>query len=309
MPNIITSNHGSATHVEDILNYIYTGLRNVGANVIYSTDAYSQTGINIILENSLSDFYKKIAELKIKNKYSKLFVIVTERINNGIFNTAATNSSDATESNHYQNLKYWENRTFEFLKLLPHIDGFICLSEILVKEYAIFGKKIFFLGYAHPLKHNPINQLEPDQQDIDVLFAGSLTPYRKKIINELHEEGFKVQTLEMLPEYLRNHFQSRAKITAGLKLSQNTNTLSKSRAYYCLINKIPHLFENVDDNTDLNPYINFCEKNTSFTDSIIEYIRNNKKYPAHLFKKFENETRDKYSDIFSKLTNFLNKME
>jgi len=231
-------------------------------------------------------------------------VIVTELLTDGGFNPSNEKTED--KSAHYSNLDYWKNRTAEFFNLLPHVDGLISVSEALTESYRHLNKRLFYLPLAAPGNHIPLGGLASQDKDIDVIFTGSLTPYRTKILQELSAHGLNVFNLGVgTPEFLRHHYFARSRLSVGLRLSTETLILSKFRAWFHLVNRIPHLFEPTPDKTDLDEYIHFCDPGRPFAEQCVELARSGQSFPHELFTRFRESKRLNHLEIFSGLKRFL----
>jgi len=311
--NILTGNHGSAVQVEDILEYVRQGLISQDLRVSYSDVGYLTSGVNIILECNNADFNSSITQIRKRSPQSKLFIITSERLTPSGFNSANTATQKIKDEGdqdaghwHYDNREYWEKRTQEFMDMLPVVDGLILNSEDSFIEYQKLGKPMYYLPLSHPNK--PIRH-EPNSnsvKDIDLLFTGTVTPYRESLIKKFESRGIKVWALgSASPDYLRKDYFRRAKISVGMNLSAEAELLSKYRAYYYLVHRIPHVFERAKLKTDLDPYINFAEPGDAFVQACIRLLSGRSTFPTHLFDDFANAKELNHQTIFSQLKTFL----
>jgi hypothetical protein len=304
MINVLTHNHGNCVHVQDQLEYVVDGLRSVNCRAGYSDLRYGVDAINIVLEGSYGTFSEQVADARRHNPNSRLFMIVTEVLSDEGFNSANARHEDKHQL--YSNRKYWSERTQDFYKILPALDGIITVSEELSVGYARLDTPAFYLPLAAPPRHVPIERFPREEQDIDVIFTGTLTGYRKQIIKQLEGRGLSVVHLSpKTPDFLRRHYFQRAKLSIGLKLEPDTRILSKFRAHYHLVNHIPHLFEFTAGATDLHQFINFCRDSDRFVETCVQMVRNNPPFPEGIFSSYETSEALNHQRIFRDLKNFL----
>jgi hypothetical protein len=88
-------------------------------------------------------------------------------------------------------------------------------------------------GYARDLED--IQHRAFPCKDIDVLFFGSVTPYRSQILNTL--QGMRVATFEFGPSAFRNDMIARAKLNVSLHATPQTDYFPQPRTAYLLNNK------------------------------------------------------------------------
>ncbi|AON55444.1 hypothetical protein EJD96_15805 [Herbaspirillum seropedicae] len=309
MINIITKNHGGAVHVQEHFEYIRCGLNYVGENVKYShgidgDPLWLEDGVNVVLECfEEGEMIVELIKLKLRFPKSKLIVVVTEMLKDGIFNSAM---APAQAEGHYSDLSYWQIRSYNFYQLIPYIDGLVLYAEALIPGYKEFGKPIFYLPLAAP-PGQPLRQHFPlKDKNIDAVFSGSITPTRAELIERLRTRNYKVVALpSKTPEYIRDSYYARSKLVLGPKLGPETTLLSKWRAYYVLVNRHTHIFEQVSEQTDLDEYVYFANPRRTFVDECIDLIEHPDSFPLSRFNHFKESPELNYVDIFLKLKQFL----
>ena len=318
MINIIYGNHGLAIHMQDILEYIRMGLAVNNFDVKYSYSNYETEAINIAVEGSASTdtkdgdlFWDHIVLHRKSHPNSRLYILTTEVLNDSGFNSANSSLANNDKGHlHYDNRPYWIARTITFLQALPYTDGLILNGEYSIAEYAKISKRYFYLPLSAPsdssIAGRQFGSKNKGHKDIDILFTGTITPYREAILSNLKSYGLSVHKLEPhTPDYIRQDFFGRCRLSVGLKLSENTQLLSKYRAYYHLINEIPHLFEPVGMKTDLDEYINFSNAEQDFAQQCLEYIRSGESRMRDCFQRFRESTQLNHQTIFTDLHQFL----
>ena len=310
MINIITSNHGDAIHVQEHFEYIRCGLTYVGENVRYSQSTEGELlwhteGTNVLLECfEQGEMIVDLIKMKMKFPKSKLIIVLTELLQDGVFNSAKTASHGAE---HYSDLAYWHIRTYNFYQLIPYIDGLVLYAEALIPGYKEFGKPIFYLPLAAPPGFAAGTHFPLQERNIDAIFSGSVTSQRAVLIERLRSRGHTVVALpSKTPEYIRNNYYARSKVVLGPKLGPDTTLLSKWRAYYALLNRHVHVFERVADSTDLDDYIYFGSGQGDFVEDCHAMIKRPELFPLNNFNRFRESATLNYVDIFLKLRHFLN---
>jgi len=263
--NFIIGNHAPYLATEDAFEYIVAGVRSVGGVINYSIDEYAAEGVNIIMERRTVEQAKVLVSLRQRFPKSKLFVIATETLTQTGFNSANTVHTD--DGSHYSNAPYWAERTNGFLTLVPCIDGLIFFGESLFEGYQRLNLPSYYLPLVALPDYPMLRRLPAELRDIDVFFSGAMTEYRAGVMENLREEGLRVfSQLAKTPSYLRTHFLARSKLAIGLRLGPDTQSTSKQRAHYYLLNRIPHVFERTPDHTDIHPYIEFAAPGDEFVE-------------------------------------------
>jgi hypothetical protein len=103
--------------------------------------------------------------------------------------------------------------------------------------------KRFGIGYAQGLEdvqHRPY-----DQKDLDVLFFGGLTPYRRQILASL--QGMRVAHFEYGPSAFRNDMIARTRINLSVHSSPGLTHVPQGRVGYLLNNRAFVLSEPATD--------------------------------------------------------------
>lgn len=318
--NIITGNLGQAIHTEDLLEYVREGLTSAGLKVGYSQTEYLTHGINILIEHPFGAVYDQLYVMRKLLPHSKLYMIVTELLTPSGFNSS--NSKQMGRINpedHYDDGEYWTNRTREFMRFVPVVDGFIMvgLHKVLgmlpagyeegVSSYFQLGKPVHLVPLCHPpAPSRPTTSLRHREKDIDILFTGTLTPYRIKVLDELRSRNFKVVALEAhMPAYLRNDYIDRCRLSLGLKLSEETKILSTMRAYHHLVHRIPHVFERTSIRSPLDPFINVIDSGEPFIEACTELLSGRREFPAQRFAEFQQSREFNYLDTFAEFRSVL----
>lgn len=304
------SNHGNAHHVQDILEYIYDGLNHINHQTNYDI-RYLSFGINIIMENSIDGFYENIVENRKKYPNSRVYLIVTEPIIDNIFNSSGeiianqTGTDRGARAEHYFDHEKWQKRYDDFIKLVEHIDGLICFSPDHYKMYSPFSKNIFLIPLFVPPKYLRLQEVN-NRNTIDILFTGSMTPYRNQIITSLRFLKKEVHFLDTnTPEYIRFDAAKNSNLNLGLKISESSNNFSNLRAFYFLKNRLPNFFEKINTTDPLYRYVTTSQSDG--VDNIVFdiYACLESEYNYDKIDEFREISADKYKSTFKDLNDFL----
>lgn len=318
--NIITGNLGQAIHAEDLLEYVREGLSSTGLQVGYSQSDYLTQGTNILIENPSGSMYDQLFATRLMYPHSKLYMVVTELLTPSGFNSSNSKTTAQTPSDeHYDNRDYWDQRTREFLRFVRIVDGLIMVGlhrvqgalpagyEEGVSTYFRLGKPVHLVPLCPPpVESRGSIPARQSAKDIDILFTGTLTPYRTTILDSLRAKGLKVVALEAhIPAYLRTNYVHRSKLSLGLKLSEHTEILSTMRAYYHLVHRIPHVFERTAIRSPLDPYINLAESGAPFVEACTALLSGAKTFPVHCFNAYHIAQEFNYQRTFADLRSAL----
>lgn len=129
---------------------------------------------------------------------------------------------------------YWRDRHDCFFSIADHCEAIWCVTPHQMPEYtAAFGTKVALMPVVS-WTSDPQVPLSKEK-DIDFLFTGSITPYRKAVFDELRAQGYTVFTgPATLPSYLRDHYISRAKVCLQVRQDANWKYPSIMRYHYLL---------------------------------------------------------------------------
>jgi hypothetical protein len=302
--NFIIGNHAPCVVTEDAFEYILQGVKGIGAPIRYSIDEYLGDAINIIMEGALVTTATSFAGLRQTYPRSRLYMIPTEILTDGRFNSA--NTVQQADGDHYSNSTYWAQRSAGFFAVLPQIDGLIFTAESLVDGYRDLQVRSYYLPLVALPGYAVVQRESEALRDIDVYFSGTLTAYRVKVLNALAQEGFNVVSHStQYPNYVRRRFLARSKLAVGLRLGENTQFTSKQRAHYYLVNRIPHLFEATPDHTDLHRFIQFAEPGDVFLERCFELLNGMQAFPEPVFDDFRRNEAFDPASVFRDFVRFL----
>ena len=303
MINLVANNHLSQTQIQDFLEYLFLAITSTGVQASYGLGDWTVEGANIVLEGCTPDFTSKMIAAKQAYPSLKIFMVVTEFVKDGQLNSANVDFSDSNEpDNLYVDKENWLQRTAQLTRMLPYLDGLICLNSLLLKQYKEIHRNCFYL----PLfKLNQLVRCKPlSPKKYDFVFSGTITQYRKLMIDALISRGIKVILLSSTtPEYTRNTIYAQSRAVLGPRLCEHTITFSNMRAYYCLINRLPHIFEPVKNPCDMARFVNFADQGDFFERVI--YFHENFNKQKYMFDDFDAFSIENRKTFFKNFTNWL----
>ncbi len=302
--NFLIDNHAPCVSTEDMFEYIAQGFRSIGVRVNYSTQEYRGDAVNLMMEGCNAESGASIAALRQQFPRSRLYLIATEILTSDGFNSA--NAVHRNGAEHYSNAPYWTDRTNGFRAIAPGVDGLVFFAESLIDGYRGLHHRHHYVPLV-ALPGYPVLDREPGpERDIDIFFSGTLTAYRQEVLGLLAQRGLKVVAQSVsFAEYVRRHYLRRAKLAIGLRLGPDTRFMSKQRAHYCLMNRIPHVFEATSDQTDLHPYMLFSAPGQAFLDRCSELLSRPESFPGHVFDDFRNNPSFAHTAVFDDFRRFL----
>lgn len=194
--------------IHDPIRLLLYTLEDLGHDVIVQKDNFAKDRINIIVIGTrLSE---QEVDLLIRSKISYI-VYQTE-----VFS--------AQGLNYQPNLL--EKQCIEaqrvYLKLLQH--------ALMIWECFDFNQRYLLeLGIESHILHHGYHALlegrpKKQEQDIDVAFFGTITPYREKILKNMKQKGFSLMILQHDGPLFRDEILRRSKI--NLSIRSNDNTMS-----------------------------------------------------------------------------------
>jgi hypothetical protein len=257
-----------------------------------------------MMEGCSAETGASMAALRQQFPDSRLYLIATEILTRDGFNSANTVHQHGAE--HYSNAQYWAERTKGFAAMAPRLDGLIFFAESLIDGYRSLNHRHHHVPLVALPGYGVLEREPESERDIDIFFSGTLTDYRQEVLGLLVQRGFKVVAQSVsFAEYVRRHFLRRAKLTIGLRLGPDTQFMSKQRAHYCLVNRIPHVFEATPDQTDLHQYIQFAAPGKPFLDRCSELLSKPETFPGHVFDDFRNNPSFSHTAVFDSFRRFL----
>lgn len=143
------------------------------------------------------------------------------------------------------------------------------------------------LGYAEGARE--IRRLPYEARDIDFLFFGYLTPYRKALLDKLGGRGLVARHVYDVPGFIRNSLIERSKINLALRQNETWDQPSVGRISYLVTNRCAVIAERTANGPPYENYVMTAEP-SRFIESCVETISNSTYWA----------TADQYAAAFKK---------
>lgn len=254
--NIVYGNHAhQGVHISDTLKLIKFGLQSVG-HIAGISEKMQPGCYNILIENFTFDFVEMMKRVKTLDSSTRFIIVATEYLTDGRFNNFPW--LKIKDTSHYSDNYLWEKRFNTFSLAAEMSDAIWHLSEKQVPVYqeSFTSLPVGYLAHGFLPEMNRVHPNSKKQKDIDVLFTGTITSYREKILNTLTKAGIRVVTGKInTPDHLREDFVSRSRLALNLKQNPEWPYPSNSRFYYHIMNYSPLLTEQCEEVCDLDGYV------------------------------------------------------
>jgi hypothetical protein len=217
---------------------------------------------NIVLENFSDEFVQAAEQVCSAHDQTCFIIVATEFLIDGVFNQFKRDAQ-ALNTSHYDNAAYWQKRYDNFLKMLPLTSAIWHLSEQQVGVYKAGLKRedIYYLPHIYSDRLYTVRHRPDDQKDIDFVFTGTLTDYRKKVLYQLETKGYKVVALPILTApFHREDIIARSKVALNIKQYPEWQHPSNSRFYYHIMNRSMLVSESTFYECDLSAFIDIAEE-------------------------------------------------
>jgi hypothetical protein len=293
---IVYGNHGTATHLEDLLAILHAGFSQLGYPVAFAKRPGPDC-TNLLIEN-FGDYFT--AEVERLRGRARFMLLATEFVTGDAFNDFGGPSHGYLRSqiraklekrrrrrrrrrgedegerssagNLYSKRFKWRRRYDNFLRVSRVADAIWCLSEHQVEAYRRVTalERVFHFDFGYLDPEIPVSHLPDDEKDIDFLFTGTRTPYRDAVLEALRQRGYQIAWLDAsTPGFIRRDFVARARICLNLKQFAGWEYPSVARFHYHLVNRSLLLTEQTRfrcELTDLVPsaesprFVDFCQE-------------------------------------------------
>lgn len=258
--NFYIGNHGAA-HISDFVNLARYELLELGVPMIVTSQIFADRP-NIILENFADSRLINLVNSNFNERDERLIMIATEILRDGIFNSASPKNTDKQSGQYTANSRHWILRTKGFQEIQKAFGAILCPAEPIVKSLSTLvpAGNLFYWPLRY-LNLDPQRNLSPSMQIktsalYDLVFTGTLTPYRSEMIQALADHGIKVQQASAsTPDYLRYALASQSRFQFAPKHYPETPQVSKMRLHWGLNNAYPILVERCSEPSDLDPFV------------------------------------------------------
>jgi len=254
--NLVYGNHSyEGLHISDTLRLIKYSLQSIGHTVAISPRMEPGQN-NIIIENFTYDFIVTMENLR-KVEGTRFIILATEYISdNDRFNYFP--DSSINDNTHYAQDSLWQKRWKTFCLAVKSCDAIWHLSEPQVSAYQRYfpDVPVGYLPHAYLSDLIRVNPVPDIQKDIDVLFTGTMTPYRQSIIDKLEQSGLIVKHGAVnTPDHIREDWVSRSRLAINLRQNSQWSYPSNSRFFYHIMNSSLLLTQECDEACDLDNYV------------------------------------------------------
>lgn len=250
--NIVYGNHGSGENIQDLLMFLKLAAESAGHRADLGR-APVRGCCNVLIE-CFEDppFVQQV--MAMRDETTRFVVVGTEYITGTTFNDMCLE-----DGSHYGNAGLWRRRYANFLYVSQICDAGWVVASDQVGNYkaATMLERVLHLPFGFVEGHHPASHRPEGEKDIDFLFTGNLTEYRRDILSALAGRS-NVQFLKaMTPEYVRRDHVGRARICLNLRQSRQWRYASPLRMHYHLVNSSPLISETCATPCDLDPYVEF----------------------------------------------------
>jgi hypothetical protein len=246
---------------------------------------------NVMVEGFSDECVERIRAAAKAN--TRLYIICTEYLTGETFNSFDVVTAGADKT-HYGDNDYWKIRYQRLLSLTPYITGLfhLAMDQVEVYQNAFSDIPVRYLPHGYIPSMESVNP-RIAYRDIDVVFTGTLTPYRQKILDALRDHSLRVKHLSTdTPAYLRDDFVARSKVAVQLRQNDSWRFTSNSRQHYHLTNRSCLVGESSEVKTDLCRFLPEYPAD-KLVDRIVEVIEN-QSYDAlalTAYQRFSTEMR------------------
>lgn len=251
--------------VADTLMMIKNALNELGYKADISKEPCCKS-INILLENFDAEYLEKIKQVSLEG--GRFWIVATEELCDDTFNLTARKGAAGTQ---YDKTEYWDTRYAAFVEALKYTELLFHPNQTQVPLYQALFPKAFFLPHGYTPNFATVRQKAASEKDLDFVFTGAVTDYRRQHLNVLRDKGYSVEVLPVLSaSFYRDDVVSRAKICLNIRQSEEWPHFSNSRANYHICNESMLVSEYCPIHCDVANYISMPKQN--FLDTAISLL-------------------------------------
>jgi len=261
--NLVYGNHWNfGIGVGDTFRYLSLAISQAGYDVITSREPVINR-INIYLENFDTDYVAKLKQLK--HAGGQYIIIATEFLTGDTFN----DFEKTLDISYYSDREYWKKRYQAFSALVNDATAIWHFSDLAATDYEKqLDRTVGYVPHHYVKNFATVQHRSDAQKDIDFLFTGSITNYRKKILQGLSNLNFKIEISSSLTApFHRDDLIARSKFCLNIPQFKQWPYPSQSRYFYHLINRSPIITPTLPYKSDLEEYT------LESTVSILEYCQ------------------------------------
>lgn len=253
---LVYGNHGKdPVHVYETLLLIKYGLIALGHKADLEHNL-SPGKTNIILECFTFDFldvYKEFAA----TPGTRYILVATEFLTGETFNQFGPPQEEREDMSHYENPRYWRKRYKTFLEASQYASAVWHLSQSQAEVYLgwLDGVRVQYLPHGHVPQLERVFHYPENMKDIDVLFTGTPTAYRKEVLAGLQAQGLAVKFSLPRSSVQREDLVARSRIALNIRQSIDWKYPSNSRFHYHISNLSLLVSERCEESCDLSGYV------------------------------------------------------
>jgi hypothetical protein len=249
--SIQTGNHDNSLTIADTVWFLRQALRDCGHEVQINASVRTDR-VNILIEHFIDDAAIDLMR-RGRDLGARYIVVATEPISHGRFHGGVLR-----QHWHYGDGDRWTRRFDGFMRVASFCDAIWVLDQSMLDSYrqVLPDANVLYLPHAHVTGFGLVQHLPEAQKDIDFYFSGTITSYRESLLKELQRRGHTVLAHEQgAAPYLRDEWQSRAKVCLSLRLDEANLIPSVSRMHYHLHQANYLIHERYELPCALDPYV------------------------------------------------------
>lgn len=264
---VVYGNHWNfGIQVSETMRLIKASLESIGHRADIERN-FCPGYINI-LQEGFKDEYVEQVEDALKTPGTRIIIIGSEFLTEDTFN----NFTNQGNSSSYSDQAYWRHRFENFLKLEKHSVAVWHLGEHAIDAYGKYLQhdKVLYFPHYYVSGMQTVKHYSDQEKDVDFLFTGTPTEYRKEILTELEKHGARVLVeRELTASFHRESLLQRSKIALNIRQYPNWQHPSPSRFHYHIINQSLLVTEKCDYDADIQNYVL-----TAPADNFVEFCMN-----------------------------------
>lgn len=289
---------GNLEGMSDWMLFIKLALEEAGYGIEFEKKV-TPNHINVIFDGFDEKFAETITSQNTQT--TPIVIISTEYITGKTFNTFFTppllyRLSGLTFGRELsKHAKTYQKRYDLFLAASQKARGLWTLApdQVALYQQVAQTNKVFHLPFAYLEKFSNLSRnTDSVQKNIDFLFSGTNTPYRRQILCQIQQRGYNVAcTLPNTPQVIRNSMIARSRVALNIRQNDKWRYASTMRMFYHIMNHSLLISESCLAPSELDNYVIRFPPST-FVDqccSLIEEGDLARKEQA-LFERFRIET-------------------
>lgn len=269
---LIYENHGNfGIHVGDYFLYLKYALESLGhrADIEY---AFCPGEMNVVLECFNDTFTEKVESSWTPG--TGMIVIATEFLTGQTFNDIYQDAPEnQMASDHNQRRDFWLMRHSNFIRLMPRFSAIWHVSDQQqpVYQQAFPEQIVDYLPHGYCEQFATVKHRSDSDKDIDLLFTGAMTTYRRQVLDQLAQRGLTVaSTVQFTAPFHREDLIARSKLTLNIKQHPDWQHESVTRLYYHICNDSLLMTDQCRHTTDIHQHV--IERKGEWLDAVQQQL-------------------------------------